>query len=246
MPGGAVPIEERLVDPQPQDDGSFVMYYTAQKAGGTHCIGTATSLTVDGPYQPQPQPLICDPGGGGAIDAAGYDDGTSRWVVWKVDGNHLGGATTCQGRRPSGSVYKPTPIKIQRVTRDGLTLNGEPKIILDNLGAANDGVVEAPALYQAPSGEFILFYSAHCFTSDHYDVEYAWSDTIDGTYRDRGVLLRTADGIGIYGPGGADIAPNSVNMVFHGRLRPGEGDKGKRELFSATLSIDDRDVHPRL
>ncbi len=86
-------------DIQLNDDGTFVMYYTAWKNGGTHCIGVATSASVTGPYTPQSTPLICDDAGGGAIDAAGYDDGQNRWIMWKVDGSALGGLTTVSRKR---------------------------------------------------------------------------------------------------------------------------------------------------
>lgn len=216
------------------------MYYTARQNGGNHCIGAATSSTAVGPFTPQAQPLICDAAGGGVIDASGYDDGTNRWIVWKVDGNSLGGATTCQGGTPSGA-YKSTPIKIQRVARDALTLLDGAKTILDNEGASNDGVVEAPALYKIADGNFVLFYSAHCYSSDDYDVEYAFSSTIDGMYTNRGILIRTVDNKGVYGPGGIDIDPNGKNVVFHGRLNPNQGGAA-RELYSAELTISGRSI----
>ncbi len=216
------------------------MYYTARKNGGNHCIGVATSNTAMGPYKPHDQPLVCDDGNGGVIDPSGYDDGKDRWLVWKVDGNSKGGATTCQSGRPSGD-YIPTPIKIQRMARDGLTLLDAPKVILDNEGRSNDGVVEAANLYKVPNGDFVVFYSAHCFSSDDYDIEYAWSSTIDGKYEDRGILFRSADHIGIYGAGHCDIDPNGVNMVFHGRENPNDG-QAARVLYSATLHIDGRNI----
>ena len=223
-----------------QDAGIYVMYYTAHQNGGSHCIGAATSNSALGPFTPQAQPLICDGAGGGVIDASGYDDGKDRWIVWKVDGNSLGGATTCQGGTPSGS-YKPTPIKIQRMARDALTLLDGSKTILDNWGASNNGVVEAPALYKIGDGNFILFYSAHCYSSDDYDIEYAFSSTIDGTYENRGILIRTVDNKGVFGPGGIDIDPNGKNVVFHGRTVANQGN-GKRLLYSATLTISGRSV----
>ncbi|KAI0484840.1 glycoside hydrolase family 43 protein [Xylariaceae sp. FL0804] len=226
-------------DVQKNDAGVYVMYYTAPRIGGTHCIGVATSTAAMGPFAPQSAPLICDDAGGGAIDASGYDDGVHRWIVYKVDGNNLGGASTCHAGGPSGTTYSPTPIMLQQVARDATTLQGGPKTILNNLGAANDGVVEAPSLYgiRGGRGGYILFYSAHCYASDDYDIEYALSATIDGAYGERGVLLRTADGVGIYGPGGLDIDPDGVNAVFHGRTGPNEGGGGVRELYAATLTI---------
>ncbi|KAI1453410.1 glycoside hydrolase family 43 protein [Annulohypoxylon moriforme] len=223
-------------DVQKNDAGTYVMYYTAHQNGGSHCIGVATSTTAIGPFTPQSSPLICDESGGGVIDASGYDDGTDRWILWKVDGNSLGGATTCQGGTPSGS-YKSTPIKIQKMARDAITLQGSASTILDNEGASNNGVVEAPSLYKIGSGNYVLFYSAHCYSSDDYDVEYAFSSTIDGSYTNRGILIRTVDNKGVYGPGGLDIDPNGKNVVFHGRLAANQGGSGKRELYSAELTI---------
>ncbi|KAM3472988.1 hypothetical protein MY8738_008617 [Beauveria namnaoensis] len=233
---------DALPDKGPWDAGVYVMYYAAHRYSGSHCIGAATSNTVMGPYTPQNQPLVCDDDNGGVIDPSGYDDGNDRWLVWKVDGNSKGGATTCQPGIPSGD-YIPTPIKIQRMTRDGLTLLDAPKTILENEGRSNDGVVEAASLYKVPGGDFVVFYSAHCFSSDDYDIEYAWSSTVDGKYEDRRILFRSADHIGIYGPGHCDIDPNGVNMVFHGRENPNDG-QAARVLYSATLHFDGRNIQP--
>lgn len=227
-------------DVQKNDAGTYVMYYTAHKNGGSHCIGAATSATALGPFTPQGGPLICNDAGGGVIDAAGYDDGVNRWIMWKVDGNSLGGATTCQGGTPSGA-YKPTPIMIQRMARDALTLLDSPSQILDNEGASNNGVVEAPSLYKIADGNYVLFYSAHCYSSDDYDIEYAFSSTINGAYTNRGILLRSVDNKGIWGPGGLDIDPNGHSVVFHGRLNANNGN-GARELYSAELTISGRSI----
>ncbi|KAJ3568216.1 hypothetical protein NPX13_g6500 [Xylaria arbuscula] len=222
-------------DIQLNDQGTFVMYYTAWKAGGTHCIGVATSATATGPYTPQSTPLICDDAGGGTIDASGYDDGTNRWILWKVDGSALGGLTTCVNT-PTGSIYYPTPIMIQQMQRDAITLVGSPSKILDNVGANNDGIVEAPTLYKISDGNYVLFYSAHCFNDDNYDIEAAFSSTINGAYTDRVIVMNTANPYGIYGPGGLDLDPNGVTAVFHGRLN-GNDPTGIRELFSGDIHI---------
>lgn len=217
------------------------MYYTARQQGGNHCIGAAISNCANGPFIPQMQPLISDEANGGVIDPSGFDDGKDRWLMWKVDGNSFGGATTCQPRPPQGSHYFPTPIKIQKLTRDGLQLVGDAKIILDHQGQADDGIVEGPALYKVPNGDFILFFSTHCFASDLYDIQYAWSNTVDGFYTDRGVLLQTTESLGLFGPGNPDIDPNGVNIVFHARPAPHLGGLGPRYLFSASLNFEGRD-----
>ncbi|KAI1825924.1 glycoside hydrolase family 43 protein [Xylaria intraflava] len=241
-PGPWVNPKDKAVwapDVQKNDAGTYVMYYTAHQNGGGHCIGAATSSKAVGPFKPQSAPLICDEANGGVIDASGYDDGVDRWILWKVDGNSLGGASTCQGGKPSGS-YKPTPIKIQRMARDALTLLDSPSQILDNEGKSNDGVVEAPALYKIADGNYILFYSAHCYSTDDYDIEYAFSSTINGAYTNRGILIRSADHKGVWAPGGMDLDPNGRSVVFHGRLQ--SGGKGARELWSAELTLNGHSV----
>ena len=100
------------------------------------------------------QPLICDDANGGAIDANAFDDGKQRWIMWKDDGNALGGATTCTGG-PKGPDYKSTAIKIQKVARDGITLQGGTKTILDNNGKGDDGVVEAPAMWKIHDDQYV-------------------------------------------------------------------------------------------
>lgn len=141
------------------------MYYTAPQKGGRHCIGVATSRSPTGPFSPQDAPLACNDAGGGLIDAAGYDDGTNRWVLWKVDGSALGGATNCIGGGTS-DVYISTAIQIQRMERDAVKPAGVPKTIFDNNGAGDDGIVEAPSLARAGDG-FVLFYSSNCYASDN-------------------------------------------------------------------------------
>lgn len=222
------------------DNGGWIMYYTAPRKGGRHCIGVATSSSPTGPFAPHADPLACNDAGGGIIDAAAYDDGTNRWITWKVDGSALGGATNCIGGGTS-DVYIPTPIEIQRMARDGVTLLDAPKVIFDNNGAPDDGIVEAPSLYKAPDG-FVLFYSTQCYASDNYDIKYAWSSTIDGTYERKGTLLNSAGAPGVYGPGGLDVDIFGRVAVFHGRIAPNGGSTGDRHLFSAELNYNGLNV----
>ena len=99
-------------------------------------------------------PLICDDEGGGVIDPVHFNDGSQNWIIWKVDGNALGGATSCTGGEKSDE-YKPTWIKIQRVSKDGLSLEGDATNIYNNAGKADDGVVEGPAMYKRRPGSYV-------------------------------------------------------------------------------------------
>lgn len=73
---------------------SFVMYYAGLYAADNrfHCVGAATADSIEGPYSPVDDPLACPTDQGGAIDPSGYwDEATStRWLVYKVDGNSIG------------------------------------------------------------------------------------------------------------------------------------------------------------
>ena len=74
------------------------MYYSATTASDTakHCVGAATSKTVTGPYTPVGSTaLICPLSQGGAIDASGYNDNGSRYIVYKIDGNSIGNGGAC-------------------------------------------------------------------------------------------------------------------------------------------------------
>lgn len=73
------------------DEGLWVMYYSALVNETVHCTGAATATNIQGPYIPVgDEPLVCPQQEGGAIDASGFRDvDGSRWVVYKVDGNSL-------------------------------------------------------------------------------------------------------------------------------------------------------------
>lgn len=197
-------------------DGSFVMYYTAALKSNPrlHCLSYATAKKITGPFvDNSKQPWICPLKQGGAIDIAGFTDernGGKRYVVYKIDGNAIGHGGSC------GNTVKPivrTPILLQEVGKDGVTLIGSPKQILTNI--ASDGpYVEAPAL-TFMNGRYVLFFSSQCYTTDGYDVQYAVSDKIAGPYKRMGRVLGTGD-FGMKGPGGLDVAINGEKAVWHG------------------------------
>lgn len=162
------------------DFGQWVMYYSASLnyAHTFHCIGVATSSTIEGPYTPYgSNPLLCPITQGGAIDASGFRDADgSRWIVYKVDGNNIGNGGICGN---TVDPIQPTPIMLQRVAGDGVTLLGPPVQLLDR--EDEDGpLIEAPAIVRAPGGWYILFFSSDCFNSDEYDVGYAIAQDITG------------------------------------------------------------------
>ncbi|KAK7222214.1 hypothetical protein V2G26_010217 [Clonostachys chloroleuca] len=234
-------------------DGSYVLYFSGVHKDGKRCIGAATSKTSAGGFEPYDKALVCDHDNGGVIDAAGFFDGKDRWLTWKVDGNGLGGATTCKGgSAPTGPKYKPTPLKVQKMTADGLSVVGSPTTIWDNRDNNpnapkkfasgetydDDGVTENPALYKSKEGKFFLFYSSHCYANSKYHTEYAYADAVTGPFKWGGVVIATGsknnEKYKAIGPGGFDIDPNGKNVVFHGRQG---SSTASRITFSGTVEI---------
>lgn len=120
----------------------FTDYAAESPSQNTHCVGVATATTPTGPYTPQAQPIACATSGGGAIDPAGFQDSDgTRYVVYKVDGNNLGGGGTCG----NGDGSHSTPIMLQKLTSDGITATGSAVQILDR-GTYDGPLIEAPSL----------------------------------------------------------------------------------------------------
>ncbi|KAK4921030.1 hypothetical protein LTR28_012816, partial [Elasticomyces elasticus] len=227
-----------------------------------HCVGAATSRDILGPYTALPTPLFCDLARGGAIDASGFKDwadkgggwpsesdsttdggadatgpeysgggrGGDRYVVYKIDGNSIGHGGAC---RNAVEPIVPTPLMLQRVAADGVTLVGDAVQVLDNGGAADDGVVEAPSLVKTAQGGFVLFFSSGCFATSAYTVSYATAASVAGPYTRRGALFRTDDAAGLTAPGSASVLWDTQHMLFHANYVG-----GGRALYSAMVAIE--------
>lgn len=186
----------------------YVMYFTARDTkSDRQCIGTATSAKPEGPFTSDTtEAFICQSEDGGSIDAGSFvdDDGT-RYLLWKNDGN-------CCGKR--------TWIYIQRVSADGLTLEGEPAQLIRNDKAWEGALVEAPTLWKH-EGKYYLFYSANSYANQTYAVGYAVADTVLGPYAKptTGALLKTdMRTYAAFGPGGQDIVLDKDGetwMLYH-------------------------------
>ncbi|KAK2754414.1 hypothetical protein FQN54_007058 [Arachnomyces sp. PD_36] len=205
-----------------RDDGKFVLHYSgeARVYRRHHCIGVAVSVSDDplGPYVPEPEPLACHLEEGGAIDSAGFadSDGTA-YVLYKVDGNSVGNGGDCNnGVEPILS----TPIMLQKLKSDHVTKDGDPVQIFDR--DDSDGpLVEAPYLIKSKEDIYFLFFSSHCFTSVHYNVNYATAKSIEGPYeRSEYPLLQTGN-FGLLSPGGAVLSRDGTKIAFHGDCSPG-------------------------
>jgi beta-xylosidase len=193
---------------QTVDGKMFVMYFTARDAASDkQCIGAATSDKPEGPFQfAGDVPLICQIDQGGSIDPAAFvDEDSSRYVLWKNDGNCCG---------------MDTYIYTQKVSPDGLTLEGAPTKLIKNDQIWEGRVVEAPTLWKH-GGKYYLFYSANDYAGADYAIGYAVADKIMGPYAkpSKQPLLATdmKNGAAI-GPGGQDVVLDKDGetwLVYH-------------------------------
>jgi beta-xylosidase len=220
----------QVTDMPKQDDGTFVMYFSATTNtggnGNLHCIGTATSQSVGGPYTPSANPWYCPTGQGGAIDAAGFRDADGTWyVTYKIDGNANGHGGICNnGVNPIVN----TPIMIQRVAADGISKQGSPSTIM-NLQASDGPDIEAPAMIRR-GNTYILMFSSHCYSTNSYDTLYATSSSATGGFVRGGSLVGG-------GKGGLDASFDATHVVFHGL----QGD-GRRFMYTGILNINGNSV----
>lgn len=156
--------------------------------------------------------MACPRQYGGAIDPSPFRDVDGKlYVVYKADGNSVGSGGYCGN---SKMPRKPVPIFLQEVEQDGVTLIGEPTMIL-NIIESDGSLVEAPDITRTEDGTYYLFFSTHCYTALAYDVQYAHSKSLKGPYtRAARPLLQTGD-FGLTSPGGATVSPDGTKMVFH-------------------------------
>ncbi|KAI1138646.1 glycoside hydrolase family 43 protein [Hypoxylon sp. FL0543] len=218
-------------------DGSYVMYYSGEVAANSahHCVGTATSDTITGPFVPDEEPFACNLTIGGSIDASGFQDvDGKRYVLYKIDGNSVGHGGSCSNTvRPIVS----TPIMLQEVGDDGVTKIGDPVQILDRTDG--DGpLVEAPSVVRTEDGMYILFFSSGCYLEPTYNVNYATSMSLQGPYqRAERPMIRTGE-YSLQAPGGATAVNvrDKVGIVFHANCPAG------RCMYTEPTVINGREV----
>lgn len=195
------------------------MYYSAITTtagnGLLHCVGTATSKSVEGPYLPNSDvPFACPTDQGGALDASYFKDPADgkHYALYKIDANALGNGGNCGNSVPP---IQTTPIVIQQVAADGTRTIGAPKTLLTN--SQFDGpLVEAPYMIRAQDGTYVLFFSSNCWTSDLYDVSYATSESPMGPFVKSELPLFVTGTLGLIGPGGASVTADGRTIVMHG------------------------------
>jgi xylan 1,4-beta-xylosidase len=146
--------------------GKFYVYYVGRQRGGPLSLAVATADKITGPWTDH-GPLIGQELG--SIDAypVADTDGT-LYMIWKEDGN---------------SRNKPTPLWIQKLSPDGLKLEGEMKELFRNDANWENNLVEGPAVVRR--GEhWYMFYAANacCGRACSYGVGVARAKNLLGPW----------------------------------------------------------------
>lgn len=146
--------------------GRFYIYYVGRKRGGPLSLAVATAKRPEGPWTDH-GPMMSQ--AAGSIDAVtAVDDGGTRWLLWKEDGN---------------SRKQPTPIWGQALSKDGTKLVGEMKELFRNDAPWENNLVEGPFIRKR--GEyFYCFYSGNacCGLGCNYALGVARAKSLTGPW----------------------------------------------------------------
>lgn len=144
--------------------GRTMCYYTAkQKSDGTSCIGVAVAEGPEGRFVDH-GPLVRTTNE--AIDAYVFRDGTQLYISWKA-----------YGLDPS---HRPIELLCQRLSEDGLRLEGEPFTLLrDDVRQGMEG----QCIFRQGPWWYILYSIRDCCTpQSDYAVSAARSRSLQGPW----------------------------------------------------------------
>ncbi|MEV4491408.1 glycoside hydrolase family 43 protein [Micromonospora coxensis] len=211
----------------------FLLYYTvAGRESGRQCVGRAVASRPEGPYRDDADgPLICQAELGGAIDASPFRDADgSLWLLWKNDGNAIG---------------VDTWIWSQRLSADGLRLEGEPTKLLRQTEPWEGTLIEGPFLHRQ-DGRLYLFYAANAYDRAEYAEGYAVCESPAGPcVKAAENPILTANGVAT-GPGHASMVVKDGRtwLVYHAWPpgREGSTDPGRQVWLDEVVWTDGRPV----
>ena len=232
MPAWACKGCSRSVAPDVQlHDGVFFMYFSAYRASDnkTNCIGVATSLDATGPFEGEPDPIVCDDLRGCAMDPRSYDatDGSTYLyygshhepiMALRLDASRLraalGVATAVPTVRPDASSY------------------GE--------------LIEGPWTYEDATGALTMLYSGSqcCGEDAHYAVMAARSESrqplgpwtkLGGANGNQSVILESNEARRVTAPGHNSVVRDDEGvdwLVYHAMACPSSASSScPRQLF---------------
>jgi beta-xylosidase len=166
-----------------------VLYFSAQHAAsGRQCIGAAVADEASGPFAGRADPLACaDDTDLGAIDPSPFVDGDGTpYLLW---------GTCC---KPQARIFG------QRLSRDGLALEGAPAPLIGADQAWEGPLVEAPSFLK--EGErYYLLYSANRWQGGRYAIGLAECKGPAGPCRKPGGAPWLRSEGDMAGPGGQEF-----------------------------------------
>ncbi len=206
------------------DQGKFVMYFTANKKGTSdRCIGAAVADAAKGPFKPLEKPMVCR-AGSEVIDPTRVGGKDQRYVLYKVN-DHRG----------------HFQIRIQKVDPHGLRAYGDPKVLIER-----PKQIEAPDVVQH-DGKVYFFVSRFSYTNCSYQTDIYRADHLtSGRWTFVKTLMSTKNS-GRCGPGGAEVRTmdGKLWMVFHAwkcprkvSCKPGDRDDPHRYRAMLTARLD--------
>ncbi|GAA4995477.1 glycoside hydrolase family 43 protein [Actinopolymorpha pittospori] len=147
----------------------YLSYYTARRADiAQQAVSVAVSDSPLGPFSDdRSTPLVGQSDEGGSIDSSPFrDHDGSLWLLWKNDGNAAG---------------LPSYIYLQRLSDDGLELQGEPQRIIGMDQSYETYTIEGPSVIMH-RGTYYCFYSTGQYWNDSYGVCWATAPRITGPW----------------------------------------------------------------
>ena len=148
-------------------------YYTARRAdNGQQAVSVSVADSPAGPFvDDRSAPLVGQADEGGSIDASPFrDPDGSLWLLWKNDGNAVG---------------LPSYIYLQRLTDDGLELQGEPQRIIGMDQPYEKYTIEGASVI-VHQGAYYCFYSTGEYWNDSYGVCWATAPKVTGPWTKQG------------------------------------------------------------
>jgi beta-xylosidase len=226
----------------------YILYFTAmERKSGLQCVGVAVAAKDPrGPFIPQGNaPLVCQRDKGGTIDANAFRDADgSLWLLYKSDGNNP-------------RFLLPSRIYVQRLSGDGIRLEGEATELIRNDQHWEWRVVESPTMLRDPQGRYVLLFSANHFgwESDqrlsNYAMGYARCESVTGPCvkaKENPILKSyySADKGCLSGPGHQTVfeANGRQHIVFHAWAATPKCRKAEDSRFMYVAPLEWREGTP--
>lgn len=227
---------------------SYVLYFTAQeRKSGLQCVGVALSESDPrGPFVPKgDDPLVCQRGEGGTIDASPFRDADgSLHLLYKSDGNNP-------------RFLRPSRIYTQKLSADGLSLEGKPTELIRNDEHWEWRVVESPTMLRDPEGRYVLLFSANHFGWEadqrlsNYAMGYARCETVTGpcVKAKENPILKSYNTPGkgcLSGPGHQTVftANEKPHVVFHAWAATAKCRRAEDSRYMYVAPLEWRDGTP--